>query len=158
MSCMCTSIPGSSSSWCPAGAGCPGCLSCSLLICRRASSLIKTCHTSDVVPLQVFRDSRTYSLHCCSILFSGFHAHRCIDEFVVLSVSRCTLLTVSITEGCSLVPYLCQSWLTVPQEASGRSGLCLVVLVTASRTPSLVMLRSWVCELMDMHTPQAPYV
>ena len=38
---MSASIPGPSSSWCPAGTGCPSCLSYSLLRRRLASSLIK---------------------------------------------------------------------------------------------------------------------
>ena len=43
----------------------------------------QTRHTPDVVSLQAFRNSRIYPRHCYSILFSGFHTHRRIDELVV---------------------------------------------------------------------------
>ena len=51
----------------------------------------QTRHTPDVVSLQVFRNSRIYSRHCYSILFSGFHTHRRIDELVVHELQSITM-------------------------------------------------------------------
>ena len=89
---MSASIPGSSSSWCPAGTGCPSCLSCSLLRRRLASSLIKL-----AIHLMWCRSKHSailayvYPRHCYSILFSGFHSHRRIDELVVHELQSITM-------------------------------------------------------------------
>ena len=52
----------------------------------------QTRHTPDVVSLQAFRNSRIlYPRHCYSILFSGFHTHRRIDELVVHELQSITM-------------------------------------------------------------------
>ena len=92
-----TSIPGSSSSWCPASTRCPSCLSCSLLRRRRASSLIKL-----PIHLMWCRSQRSAILDYIRTIaapfrFSGFHTYGCTDELVVhelqqcMVISRCTL-------------------------------------------------------------------
>ena len=64
--------------------------------------------TRHVVPRQAFCSPRMCPHHCCSISFSDFHAHRCIDELVVHELQHVTMhpSPVLITKGCSLVPCL----------------------------------------------------
>ena len=51
----------------------------------------QTRYAPDAVSLQAFRNSRTYPRHCYSILFSGFHTHRHIDELVVHELQSITM-------------------------------------------------------------------
>ena len=67
--------------------GCPSCLSCSLLLRRRASSLIKPAmhlmRRRSKLPAFAFRNPCLYPRHCCSILFSCLLTRWRIDELVV---------------------------------------------------------------------------
>ena len=66
----------------------------------------QTRHTSDVVSLQAFRNSRAIAILLFALASTSTGALTSLS-CTNCRVSRCTLPPVSITNGCNLVPYLC---------------------------------------------------